>query len=128
MFTRIRFMIVMIGLLAIPLLFCLQEVPYGVGDWDEGLYGNHRVVIRLSPEAVEKDAVWIHIPWRRRDLHPEQKSVILIDAQTGQQIMNLCRVEINRESGDFVFQPKSVPGDYFLYYLPNRMIGRSNYP
>jgi len=129
MFTRLRLLIVYISLLAIPPLFCLQEeVPYGIGDWNEGLYGNHRVVIRLSPEAIERDAVWIHIPWRRRDLYPEHKSVILIDAQTGQQIMNLCRVKINRESGDFVFQPKSVPGDYFLYYLPNIMSGRSNYP
>ncbi len=128
MFTRIKLYTVIIGLWAITPLFSLQEIPYGVGSWDEDLYGNHRVLIRLSAEAEEKDAVWIHIPWRRRDLQPEKKAVILVDAQTGQQVMNLCRVEINREFGDLIFQPESAPGDYFLYYLPNIMTGRSNYP
>jgi hypothetical protein len=128
MFTKIRFMVIFIVLVTIHPLFCFQEVPYGIGDWDEDLYGNHRAVIRISSESQQEDAFWIHIPWRRRDLHPEKKMVILIDGQTGQQIMNLCRVEINREYGDFIFQPKSVPGDYFLYYLPNQMMGRSNYP
>jgi len=128
MFGRIQFMIIFICFLVVTPLFCIQEVPYGIGDWDEDLYGNHRILIRFSPEVIEKDAVWIHIPWRRKDLHPEKKSVILVDAQTDQQIMNLCRIEINREFGDFIFQPKSIPGDYFLYYLPNIMTGRSNYP
>ena len=32
------------------------------------------------------------------------------------------------EVGDIVFQPKTVPGDYYVYYLISQMEGRSNYP
>jgi len=106
-------------------LFCVQDVSYGTGAWDEDLYGNHRAVIRVDEKA---DAVWIHVPWRRRDADPERKTAIMIDARTEKQVLNLVRIEMNREFGDFVFQPASGPGDYFLYYLPNRMEGRSNYP
>jgi len=128
MFKKIRYMISTFSLVMITSLFCLQEIPYGIGEWNEDIYGNHCVVIRLNQEVQEAEAVWVHVPWRRRDLHPEKKEAILVDAQTGKRVMNLCRVEINREYGDFVFQPQSVPGDYFLYYLPYDMTGRSNYP
>ena len=42
--------------------------------------------------------------------------------------MNICRVEINREFGDLIFQPQTVPGEYYVYYMPFVMSGRSNYP
>ncbi|UCE40445.1 MAG: hypothetical protein JSV17_13425 [Candidatus Aminicenantes bacterium] len=106
-------------------LFSIQEIPYGTGSWDEDLYGNHRVVIQVNEST---DAVWAHISWRRKDRNPKQKATILVDAQTGRQVLNLCRIRINREFSDFVFQPTSGPGKYFLYYLPYHMEGRSNYP
>jgi hypothetical protein len=43
-------------------------------------------------------------------------------------VLNLCRVNVNRAFGDFVFHPVSGPGKYYLYYLPYQMEGRSNYP
>lgn len=107
-------------------LFGAQKARYGIGSWDENLYGNHRVVIQV--EEDEADAVWIRIPWRRRDQEPEKKAAVLIDGLNGRQVLNLCRVHIDQESGDFVFQPTSGSGLYYLYYLPNRMEGRSNYP
>jgi hypothetical protein len=113
------------AIFSVPLLFGRQDIPYGTGSWDADLYGNHRVVLQVSEKA---DAVWAHVLWRRRDANPEQKAAILIDAQTDKQVLNLCRININREFGDFVFQPTSGPGKYFLYYLPNKMEGRSNYP
>ena len=102
-----------------------EDIPYGIGQWDVDSLGNHRVVIHVSQES---DAAWAHIPWRRRDLHPENKSIILIDAHTGQQVKNLFRAHINREFGDLVFQPHTIPGDYYVYYIPFVMEGRSNYP
>lgn len=125
MHLKIQSVFLAFVIFVVPLLFGIQEVPYGTGSWDEELYGNHRVVIQINDNA---DAVWVHVPWRRRDKDPEQKSAILIDAQTGKQVLNLCRVSINREFGDFVLQPTSGPGKYYLYYLPNQMSGRSNYP
>jgi len=102
-----------------------EDIPYGIGQWDADSFGNHRVVIHVSQKS---DASWAHIPWRRRDLHPENKSIILIDAHSGQQVKNLFRSQINREYGDLVFQPQTVPGNYYVYYLPYVVEGRSNYP
>jgi hypothetical protein len=119
-----------VGLISISLLsptpsLRAEEIPYGIGLWDLDTLGNHRVVIQVDQEA---DAVWAHIQWRRRDSDPEKKNVILIDAKTGSRIGNVCRVEINREFGDLIFQPQTVPGEYYVYYMPYVISGRRNYP
>ena len=112
-----------------------EEVLYSTGNWEIEVpcnrrtlfqnikditwgnkgFGNHRAVIRVSENV---DAVWLHIPWRRRDHEPEKKNIILIDATTGNHVMNVIKLDINREYGDIVFQPATVPGDYYLYYMP----------
>jgi hypothetical protein len=109
------------------LLFSAREdrVHHGTGTWDATAFGNHRAVIRVAQQA---DAVFVRIPWRRRDLDPEKKHIVLMDAATQRQVRNVVRLEINREFGDLAFQPVSGPGEYQVYYLPNRMEGRSNYP
>ncbi len=111
--------------LVVPFLFGRQAIPYGTGNWDEDSCGNHRAVLQVNEKA---EAVWAHVPWRRRDWNPDQKEAVLIDARTEKRVLNLCRININREFGDFVFQPTSGPGDYHLYYMPYQMSGRSNYP
>ncbi|MCK4646138.1 MAG: hypothetical protein KAU46_07785, partial [Candidatus Aminicenantes bacterium] len=121
---RVIPLFLLIFLASISLVFA-EDIPYGTGSWDADSYGNHRVVIRIQKKT---DAVWIHIPWRRRDYDPEKKNVIIVDAKTGDKIKNIFRIEINREFGDLVFQPKTVPGEYYVYYLPFEMKGRSNYP
>ncbi len=93
-----------------------QDIKYGVGSWSPTGHGNHRAVIRVTAPS---DAVWAHIQWRRRDRHPEQKDIRLFDAATGERIMNVVRVNVNREYGDLVFQPATVPANYEIYYLPH---------
>ena len=90
-------------------------VPYGVGPCWPVEFGDVRAQIRVADKA---DAVWAHIPWRRRDLAPEEKEILVFDAHTGQQVKNMARGQITREFGDVVFQPETVPGRYYLYYLP----------
>jgi len=102
-----------------------QPSNYGTGNWDRNKYGNHRVVLKVT---TSQNAVYAHIPWRRRDDHPEKKGFILMDGQTGKEIHNFLRLKINREFGEIVFQPVSGPGLYYLYYLPYKISGRSNYP
>jgi hypothetical protein len=93
----------------------VQKVNYGIGPcWPREL-GDVRAELRVSDKT---DAVWAHIPWRRRDRMPQRKAMILVDAKSGKPVTNLVTIEINREYGDLVFQPKTVPGNYFLYYLP----------
>ena len=90
--------------------------PYGIGSWAEEL-GNHRVIIHVKEAAP---AIWARLPWRRSDANPEKKDVVVIDAKTGKPVRNRVVVQINRETGDLVFQPVTVPGDYYVYYLPNQ--------
>jgi hypothetical protein len=102
-----------------------QNHPYGTGTWDANSLGNHRIVLQVDDQA---DAVLADIPWRRRDPDPEQKRLIVIDEATGDQIKNVVAARITRERGEVVFQPRTVPGRYHVYYLPHRLTGRRNYP
>lgn len=118
-------------------LFCLfaysslqaQAVPtdelYGVGIWNADSLGNHRVIVSVDKPA---DAVLATIDWRRRDLNPEAKNLIVVDAATGERITNVCHFTIDREQGEVVFQPQTVPGEYYIYYLKNVMSGSPYYP
>ncbi|MBN2130647.1 MAG: hypothetical protein JW741_14185 [Sedimentisphaerales bacterium] len=101
-----------------------DRLSYGVGSWDANSLGNHRVAIDVSTGT---SAVAVHIPWRRRDHDPQNKRTILIDAKTGRRIDNVYAIEVNREFGDFVFEPTTGPGTYYMYYMPYEVTGR-NYP
>lgn len=108
------------------ILFCLLTIGglharntltgelYGFGNWDADSLGNHRVVVSVEKPA---DAVLATIEWRRRDLNPEDKNLIVVDATTGKRITNVCRFAVNRERGEVAFQPQTVPGEYYIYYL-----------
>jgi len=91
------------------------EVPYGIAEkrWPAE-WGNHRVRLVVEQPA---EAVWAHIPWRRRDPAPADKEVLVVEARTGQPVANVVRVAINREFGDLVFQARTA-GEYDVYYLP----------
>ncbi len=102
-----------------------QEPVYRIGRWAADSFGNHRAVVSVEAAAP---AVWAHLPWRRPDLHPESKAVWVVDAKTGQRVMNVARGSINRESGDIAFEPTSGPGEYFVYYLRYAGSVTSNYP
>jgi hypothetical protein len=119
-------LLILIMFSTIPLVPASQEIlPYGTGLWDSEVFGNHRAVIRVAEKA---DAVLVRIPWRRRDLSPEKKAVIVVDALTQERLNNICPVEVSREFGDLAFQPKTVPGDYYVYYMSFTPTGRRNYP
>ena len=115
-----------------------QEVKYGIGQWDpESGLGNHRAVVRVGATAMSKAfsskrgtkkapevptlakpaAVHVIIPWRRRDLEPEKKNIVVVDAASGGRVINVLALAVNREYGDFLFEPQTVPGNYFIYYM-----------
>jgi len=93
----------------------LQEVEFGVASWPEE-FGNHRARVKVDTVNAGVDAVWVRIPWR---LHPspEGKSIRIVDASRGQEVRNHISVQIRREFGDIIFQPGTVPGDYYVYYM-----------
>ena len=114
-------------LLAAPIQGQEKPLPslYGTGVWNADSLGNHRVVVSVDQPS---DAVLALIQWRRRDFNPENKDLIVIDAKTGKRITNVCRFQISREKGEVVFQPQTVPGDYYIYYLRNISSGSKYYP
>jgi len=116
---------VLLGFLLLLFPAGAQDLPCGNGSWDSEPLGNHRAVVRVGAAA---DAVRVVVPWRRRDAVLEKKGVILIDAKTGLRGGNILIRSITRESGEFVFQPASGPGDYYLYFMPYRLTGSRNYP
>ncbi|SDF50654.1 hypothetical protein SAMN05216464_11940 [Mucilaginibacter pineti] len=92
-----------------------QGISYEVSKspWTDTL-GNHRAVIKVDKNA---DAVEIKIDWRRRDIDADKKAIIITD-EAGKPVVNIYRVNINREQGDLVFQPNKGAGKYFVYYYP----------
>jgi hypothetical protein len=102
-----------------------SEPPRGLRRWDTLAYGHHRAVVRVEAPA---EAVVAEIPWRRRDRKPEAKETVVVDAATGLRLADVARIAVTREWGALAFRPASVPGDYFVYYLPFQMTGRANYP
>jgi hypothetical protein len=101
-----------------------QETPHSLGSWKKEL-GNYRAVIQITAKS---EAVLVHIPWRRQDLHPELKDVIFVDATTGAKVEEVERLEVNREFGDFILVPPTAPGRYFAYYMPSITKGSPYFP
>ncbi|MBB6109845.1 hypothetical protein SAMN05421821_105267 [Mucilaginibacter lappiensis] len=104
-----------------------QKIPYTncKNCWVPDSLGNHRVVLTFNGTGK---AAKVIIPWRRRDNDPENKRVIIEDAKTRQKVTNVKLSAITRESGEVVFEPTSGKGTYFVYYMPYKNEGRSNYP
>lgn len=87
--------------------------PFTVDFWPHGS-GNFRALVHVPAAA---DAVYVRIPWRRRDADPQLKGIFIQDAGTSRWIENVFGAEITDEYGDIVFQPPSAPADYYVYYL-----------
>jgi len=112
-------------LICIVLTFCTiqvygQEISYGTGQWEPQGLGYHRAVIYVCKPA---EAVKVKIPWRRLD-DVEDKNLIMIDALTGQRVNNIYSTERSKDFGEIVFEPVSGEGEYYLYYMPSRIVGK----
>jgi autotransporter-associated beta strand protein len=92
-------------------------LPYVVAPspWPIDQRGNVRALLAVT-QAV--DAIRVDLPWRRRDSNPQNKNIVVVDAATGAVIANQTAVNLTREFGSIVFQPQTVPGNYYLYYMP----------
>ncbi|MGV8093769.1 MAG: glycoside hydrolase domain-containing protein [Mangrovibacterium sp.] len=98
--------------------FSPDGIPFSVADsaWNVDMRGNHRAVVHVG--QVGQNAVKAILPWRRPDLRPETKKIIVTDAATGKEIRNVVVLDFSSESGTIAFQPQTIPGDYYIYYLP----------
>lgn len=103
---------------------CDKEVKYGTGDWDADKLGNHRCVVSVNSSS---EFVQVHLDWRRRDINPEKKNIIVLGENDSIPIKNVYRHRITREYGDLIFEPVQGKGTYYIYYMPNISSG-GNYP
>ncbi|MFT3827481.1 MAG: DUF6067 family protein [Chitinophagaceae bacterium] len=94
-------------------------------DWNPDSLGNHRAVLNFTGTGTVAHVV---INWRRHDNDPQLKRIIVQDAATGKKITNIKAGVINNESGELYFEPVSGKGNYYVYYMPYKNEGRSNYP
>jgi len=104
-----------------------QKIPYTNCDncWNPDSLGNHRVVLEYNGTGKIAKAT---IVWRRRDEQPELKRIIVEDAATHQKVVDVKIGEINKVFGEIYFEPVSGKGIYYVYYMPYKNEGRSNYP
>jgi len=121
--------IVVIMILGICAIFGIvtakENIPYGTGNWDSETLGNHRAVIHAEKD---NDALYVHIPWRRRDTASKQREIIVVDSITNERLKNVVSIEINREYGDIAFGPGKEGRDYFIYYCPYSYKGSPYFP
>ncbi|HEU0227827.1 MAG TPA: glycoside hydrolase domain-containing protein [Arachidicoccus soli] len=92
-----------------------QKIPFTVSKklWIDSL-GNHRVVLQVDKNT---DAAEVKVDWRRRDRDADKKAFIITN-EKGEAVKNIFIKKINRETGDFIFEPNSGAGKYYVYYLP----------
>ncbi len=104
-----------------------QKIKYSSSNntWNSDSLGNHRVLVYYN--GVGKVARTI-IEWRRRDERPADKRIIVQDAKTLKKINNVSIGVIDNEKGEIYFDPISGKGNYYVYYMPYKNEGRSNYP
>jgi Family of unknown function (DUF6067) len=93
--------------------------------WNPDSLGNHRVVLVFSGSGRYAKSI---IPWRRRDENPQDKRIIIEDAITQQRVTDVKKGTLNREYGEIYFEPVSGRGTYYVYYMPYKNEGGSNYP
>ena len=78
-------------------------IHYSVPEkqWEEE-FGNHRAIIKVDKPS---DAVSIDFLWRRHDISPEKRQMLIVNAETGEKITNVFRVSIDKEQCKLVFGP-----------------------
>jgi len=105
--------------------FTVESIPFVVADtpWNADMLGNHRAVVSLK--QPDTNAVLVELPWRRPDLKPETKKIIVVNAKTQQPLNNVAVLSISAEKGILAFQPNDQSTDYYIYYLPYKF--RSGY-
>lgn len=101
-------------------------IPFTIANtpWKADLQGNHRAVIQV--DKAKRNAVRVILPWRRPDLRVDTKRIKIVDATTGDNVQNIKAYSLTPEKGELAFMPKTVPGKYYVYYLPYRYRKEAN--
>jgi hypothetical protein len=104
-----------------------QEIKYtsANNNWNSDSLGNHRAIVSFRGSG---NVARVIIPWRRRDVDPWNKRVFVVDASNNSKVENVRPGISNNEKIELWFEPTTGKGDYYVYYMPYKNEGRSNYP
>ncbi len=104
-----------------------QDLPFrpATHEWNADSLGNVRAIVSVDREGPVASVI---IPWRRSDAHPENKRIIIEAAASAAQVTNFTTGRIDNEKGEISFEPVLGKGIYYIYYMPYKNEGRSNYP
>lgn len=98
--------------------FAPDGIPFVIADtiWDVDGRGNQRAIVHVDKQELE--AVIVSLLWRRPDLRPETKKIIVTEAGNGNEIKDVSVIELTAEKGTIAFKPVENESDYIVYYLP----------
>ena len=98
--------------------FAPDGIPFVVADsaFMPDKKGNHRAVVKIG--KTDMNAVAVTIPWRRPDLRPETKKVVVYGVKSGKEIPEVSVLEFSSEQGKIAFKPQPGETEYYVYYLP----------
>jgi hypothetical protein len=101
-------LLILILLVCSAPLFCQIRYSVAARPWPESL-GNHRAIMHIVKPA---DAVRVTLPWGRHDADPHQKRLMVIEASSGDTILNVFRIRVDNEACDIIFGPVLKGGSY----------------
>ena len=113
--------------LALLLGCCCGALPDDAAKWPWPHRGDVRAVITVAPTELSTAAaaggpLAAVVQWRRRDMHPEQKAVIVTDS-AGQVLSNVTIPVVEQDRGVIVFNPTPGESTYYVYYMPYTQSG-----
>jgi len=110
----------------------LYEMVYESANWIHPEYksaftslGNHRILLDVDDSV--SGYVQVNIPWRRPDINPTEKAVIILEEDRAVVVKSTLLGDSNNEFGHIVFETLEGASRYYVYYLPHRSTG-SYYP
>lgn len=110
----LKLWIFIVGLVIVLNLNAQEEYTYRVPDvqW-ENSFGNHRAVLRIDQTSP---VVSLDFHWRRHDREVEKHAFLIVNAQTGDTVRNVQRLQVDNENCKLLFGPVEQ-GTYYFYYL-----------
>ena len=80
-------------------------------------YGDVRAVVQLSAGDITDDTATVQVFWRRRDPHPSNKTVLVLDAAHAP--LTVTGLDVEADCGVVTFSRVGLAaGTYYIYYLP----------
>lgn len=91
-------------------------IPFTITDhgWNPDSLGNQRILLESKAKGINS----FYIPWRRPDVRPESKKLVLVNAQDNSVKDSVSIIDFNNEFARIAFRTDAPGTQYYLYYLP----------